>query len=315
MTHRRELLCATTMMLVCMLVSCERQTTTSEPLKAGRLASLVSGTAAMALQPNGQFLPDRAVSADGAPIISEKRAADLAMAYIRSFGRSFHSAWEQQRGTAIDLASLRVGARIYFAHTPYGAFPPGFHPALRRTYGPYYLVTLESNGAPTIMMAVSAYNTDTGIDANGLIQLPKLNGMGFLHAGIPLSGSQYAFVSPEQAVDLAFTAGHARVSTPPELVLSGHTTSPLLAKWHVTLEHAVNVKARGGNAVRAANEILVGPRNEDRFQRADDDQPSSVSGKAPRVLANGTLGPVGDFVVPIAAGRSVKHTVVSLGGQ
>lgn len=301
--------------LLAVVVACDQQPSASELRMAPRVASFVTGAAASALRPNGEFLLDRAESPDGTPIISEKRAGDLAMAYVRSFARSYHGAWSRQRGSPIDLTTLAVGPRIYFAHTPYGAFPSGFHPALRRVYGPYYLVTLESNGAPVIMMAVSAYNTDVDIDSRGQIELPRLNGMGFIHMGIPVSASRYRLLSPEEAVSTAFESAHVRVTNPPQLVLIGHRASPLLAVWKLNLEHDVPTKVRGGNAERAIRTIMVSPRMKDRFQRADEAQPSTDAGSGPRVTADGMLGAVAPFVVTIPSGRNVKFNTVELGGQ
>jgi len=300
--------------LLAFLIACDRDPAPSSPTSTPLAASYVVGAAAAALQPDGQFVQDNPESPDGTPMISEKRAGQLALAYVRAFGRSFHETWERERGGAIDLTTLSPG-RIYFAHSPYGAFPAGFHPAMRRTYGPYFLVPLQSNGTPVIMMAVSAYNTDVGIDKDGLIVLPKLSGMGFLHSGIPTTSSLYAPLSPEDAVKHAFEVGHARISEPPRLMLLGHTKTPLLAAWQVTLDRDIPTRAHDERASRDVHVILVGPREKERFQRPDENQPGSEDDLGPTVNGAGEVGAAAPFKVPVRTGRSIRATTVTIGPE
>jgi hypothetical protein len=304
----------TALVLLLTVAACDRSAVPSDPAPTPLVASYVTGAAALALQSNGTFVSDSPESPDGTPMISEKRAGQLALAYVRSFGRSFHANWERQRGSSIDLTMLSVG-RTYFAHSPYGAFPKGFHPAMRRTYGPWYLVTLESNGTPVIIMAVSAYNTDVGIDATGNIVLPKLGGMEFIHGGIPTTASIYAPMSPEEAVKKAFDAGHTQITEPPQLVLPGRPKSPLLAVWELKLAHDIPSRAQNEQASHASHLILVGPREKDRFQRPDENQPASAVDRGPTVNASGAVGAAEQFEVPVRSGRTVKATPVTLGAE
>jgi hypothetical protein len=296
------------------IVGCDRNPTPSGPGSTPLVASYVTGAAAAALRSDGTFVQDSPDSPDGTPIISEKQAGKLALAYVRAFGRSFHRDWERDRGGSIDLTMLTVG-RIYFAHSPYGAFPSGFQPAMRRMYGPYYLVPLESNGTPVILMAVSAYNTDVGIDDQGGIVLPKLSGMGFIHVGIPMTASLFAPLSPEEAVKKAFDAGHARVAEPPQLVLLGRRKSPLLAAWQITLDHGIPTRARDEQSARDVRVILVGPREKDRFQRPDEHQPTREVDEGPTLTPTGEVGSGARFEVPVRAGRIVRVTPVSIGSE
>ena len=295
------------------VIACNSDVATVSPGSTPpKIAPLVTGDAANALQSNGQFAADPGDSPDGTPIISEGRARALAMAYVRAYGRTFHKAWEEQRGAPIDLTTLVVGPRIYFAHTPYGAFPSGFHPALRRSYGPYYLVTLLSNDAPVLVMAVSAYNTDVKTSSSGQLLLPSLGGMGFIHEGVPVDPGVYRLSTPEDAVADVAAASHARVSTRPRMVMRAHDTSPLLAVWQMDMERDVPIRDIAGDNARSVRTQFVSPRAKDRFLRADDAQPTPEMGEGPTITSDGKVGPVRHYEVPIAPGHAVKYKAIKI---
>jgi hypothetical protein len=244
-------------------------------------------------------------------MISASRARVLAMAYLRLAGRTYHALWERQRGASIDLSTLSVGPRVYFAHTPYGAFPPGFHPALRKTYGPYHLVTLVSSGEPVIMIAVSAYNTDVVIDSKGQLVLPTFGGMEFEHAGVPVGTASYRVQSPEEAVATLASESHQRIVTVPRLMMRGSDISPLLAAWQINTERDVTVRRRDDGRTAQTHTALVSPLGSERFLQPEAPQRTSEVGQAKTVTSAGTIGPVRPYEVPIQPGRATKHTVVT----
>jgi hypothetical protein len=298
--------------LMLLIVACNGDAQSGAPVSsAAALTPYLTGAAANALQPNGQFTVDPGESPDGTPMISEGSARALAMAYVRSFGPSFHGVWERERGAPIDLSTITVGPRIYFAHTPYGAFPSGLHPAFRRSYGPYFLVTLLSKGEPVIEMAVSAYNTDTRTNSVGQLVLPPLGGMGFIHEGIPVNRDSYRLLSPEEAAAAVSSGSRARVATPPKLMLRAHDTSALLAVWQMDTERDVSIQDRGDSRARTARAFFVSSRAKDRFLRAEDVQPASESGEGPTVSSTGELGPATRYEVPIQHGRPTKYRAIS----
>lgn len=296
---------------VSMFVACRSDLATVSPSPTPQIASYLSGAAASALQSNGQFAPDGGESPDGSPMISASRAQVLAMAYLRLAGRTYHAMWERQRGAPIDLSTLSVGSRVYFAHTPYGAFPPGFHPALRKTYGPYYLVTLLSAGEPVIVMAVSAYNTDVVIDSKGQLILPAFGGMEFEHEGLPVNGASYRPQSPEEAVATLASESHTRIVTVPKLMMRGSDISPSLAVWQMDIERDVPVIRKDNGRAVQTHTPLVSPLGRARFLRAEDSQSASEAGQAKTFTAAGGIGPVRPYEVPIQPGRATKHAVVT----
>src|SRR3954463_11377014 len=98
-TRTRRQWQATTLLVL--MAGCNQDQVVNVPKAVPKVAAYVAGAAASALQPNGQFIADRSESPDGMPIITEARARQLAMAYIRSYARSFHAAWERQHGAPI----------------------------------------------------------------------------------------------------------------------------------------------------------------------------------------------------------------------
>ncbi len=298
--------------LVLLLAACNRDVpSAATAAPCAPISTYLTDRAAAALQADGRFSADPGESPDGTPIITEGRARALAMAYLRSFGQTFHSTWEQQRGASIDLSTISVGPRIYFAHTPFGAFPSGFHPAVRRSYGPYYIVPFYSNGTPAIVMAVSAYNTDVTTNAVGQLVLPKLGGMGFIHEGIAVNQPGYRLTSPEDAAISVASGSHARVATPPRLMMRAHNQSPLLAVWQMDTERDVSIKDEEGNSVRTIHTAFVSSRPKERFLRADDVQPTIERGVGPTLAASGGFGPSKPYNISIQAGRAINFKAVN----
>lgn len=299
------------MLAVLSTTACDRQSLPSAPPEQSKLRAALVGDAAVSLQANDELALGRPTSPDGDAIISEGYARSLAMAYLRSFGRTFHATWERQRGGRIDLSTLSAGPRIYFARSAYGAFPRGFHPAMRKAYGPYYLVTLLSGGEPVILIAVSAYNSDMRTDASGQLVLPPLNGMGFIHEGLPTDPSRYRLPSPEEAVLSASEATGARISTVPVLVMPNREQTPLLAAWRVELDREVMTSnARSQRAL--VRQIFVGPRLSDRLTKAALEQETEVSGIGPTLSGANNFGPTQNYRVAAAPDRSLRRETITI---
>lgn len=238
--------------VVLMLAACNVADNLVEQRRPRLGVQNVIGEAAAALATDGTFEMPRGVSLNGDRIIDDVQARRLALAFLRTFGQSFRSTWEADRGGSVNLARLGVSSRVFFAQSPYAAFPNmDVHPAYRRQYGPYYLVTLIDGAEPIVAMAVSALATDYGIDASGLLVSPKHTGMDFLHEGISTRPGAYRPISPEEAAETVASSTGARVSRVPELVLVGRENSPTLARWHVQVDRSLHLRDALGT-VRAS---------------------------------------------------------------
>jgi len=287
-------------------IACENAETdlTSEPPRPPSISQFVTGEAAAALRSNGELRLAAARSDDGTPIITADRAIELANAYVRTYGYSFKAMWERQRGSKIDLSTISAASRVYFAQTPYGAFPEGYHPAFRRWYGPWYHVTFASGGSPVILMAVSAYLTDYKITDNGLLAIPLASGNDFVHMAISPGSDGFAPMSPEEAVARVASATGARVDRTPELVLRGGSSSPLFAAWQLSLDRPSALSAPPNG--RQARVLFEAPMGRQNFLVAALNQPAADRSVGRRVGDRGEPLAVDHFEVPVRPGRIVR---------
>jgi hypothetical protein len=198
------------------------------------------------LTPDGRFRLAPAQAPDDIPIITPDRARELARAYLRTWGPGSVQRWGWERGGTLDADAVEPSSRVYFARSPLGRVPDDlYHPAIRRMYGPMYVVAMESGDEVVALLCISAYGTDLEIDSRGLIQTPPLGGSYFFSKAVAPNPRNPRFrfvaVSPEEAVEHVARLTGARVSEVPELVLlAGY--HPASAAWRVTLDRPVRVR-------------------------------------------------------------------------
>lgn len=292
--------------VVLIAAACDNSETrlASAPVAPPSISQYVTGEAADALRSNGELRLAPGESYDGTAIISADRAIELANAYVRTYGYSFKRMWERQRGTRIDLSTIAAAPRVYFAQSPYGAFPEGFHPAFKRWYGPWYHVTLMSGGSPVILMAVSAYLTEYKIKDNGLLAIPIASGNDFVHIAIPSESNGFAPISPEEAVARAALASGASIDRTPDLVLRGGSSSPLFAAWQMSLDRPAPLSVPQNG--REARVLFVGPMGRQNFLVAAPNQPAVDRGVGRRIGNRGEPLIVDHFQVAVRPGRIVR---------
>jgi len=248
-------------------VACDRLTpgVDEERTMATDVRAHVSGPAASNLRDGGfRLAPARAP--DDVAIISTAQARDLAAAFLRTWGHSHQPVWESQRGAPINVGTLRLSPETYFALTPHARFPDGYHRALRRAYGPWYILHFRDASGPVLGVAVSAHATDLRIE-DGLVRQPEEGGNYFATFAVPLTSHAHASyhpLSPEEAVVQVATATGARITEVPILVRRAGW-HPLLSLWHLTLDRPVQVRPRRAPgkadpaAAVAVREIYCGP--------------------------------------------------------
>jgi hypothetical protein len=216
----------------------------------------VTGDAAAALNSSGRFAFAAPSPPDSRPIITPGRAAELALASVRTWGPSFREEWVAERGRSFDFQSLTADSRILFVKSPYGRFPDGYHPAYARLYGPYYIVQLKSGSATIMLVSVSAYATDVKIDGRGIVHRPVERGMEFVHQILPEAHQDW-FVSPEAAVERVGRETGARIDRRPELVRINKDNIPSSAVWKLSLDRDVDVKPAGRGTPLRTRELYV----------------------------------------------------------
>lgn len=258
--HRISIRPAAAVLCCSLLAACDGPRITG-PGPVPDVRPYVTGAAAENVGTDGLFVFPGPVSPSGLPIVTPERARDLAASTVLSFGPALKKHWEEDRGRTMDITRLRPEPRAFFASTPYAVFPDGFHPASRRAFGPYYLVRMGTERGAELIIAVSAYSTDVGIEEDGRLDLPLLSGMHFLTAGIPLDSTRAGRPSPltpEHAVVLVSRMTGARISMVPELMQVQFPYGPHYPVWKLTLEKPVRVRTVEGSRTVDAETLYLG---------------------------------------------------------
>ncbi|HEX8431993.1 MAG TPA: hypothetical protein VF625_11920, partial [Longimicrobium sp.] len=121
--------------------ACERFADSPTEARMPDVSPYVTTEVAEQLTLEGRFRFPTPRAPDDIPIISEGRARELAVAFLRTWGHSVVPRWAWERNSPIDAGSLSPASRVYFAHSPHGRLPDDlYHPAIRRIYGPMYIV-------------------------------------------------------------------------------------------------------------------------------------------------------------------------------
>jgi hypothetical protein len=282
------------------------------PGRTPAISMRLTADAARALNADGTFVEDAPESPDGTSMISSAQAVRQAMAFVRSSGQTLYPTWQRQHGGGFDLATIAPDSRVYFGHTPYEGTPRDLLPAMRRAYGPYFLVTLKAGAVPVVIVAVSAYNTDVSILGDGRIRLSTYHGADIIANGIPMDTTQYSFVSPEEAVARVTQATGAKAVEAPRLVLPGIRQMPVLPVWEVRLDREVVVREKGAGVARKSRTLMVSVRGKDRFLLSAPQAPSHVETRGHRMTANGQRGAVTPVTIRVRQGFTTVPVAVDV---
>lgn len=276
----------------------------------------VTGEAANALSPDGLFILPVPAPPSAKPIISPDRAGSLATSYVQSFGPALRRFWERERGRLIRLADLKADTRAFYAATPYGDFPEGYHPAFSTAFGPYYLVQMRSGSPAEVLVAVAGYAIEAVIDSSGYLDLPVQAGNEFVSQGVPVDTTRpdLAFsVTPEEAVVRAGRLTGARVSSVPQLLRVGLPLGPLSAVWKLTLDQAVRVTVVQTGRTEEVRELYVGFNLGRQLMIPALEQPTEFVGPAIRINADGEHPGVDMVPVPILTAQPSVFEAVTVG--
>ncbi|HEU4557644.1 MAG TPA: hypothetical protein VFS20_07330 [Longimicrobium sp.] len=111
------------------------------------MTGYVTAAALEHVDARGRFILPLPWAPDNIPIITPERAREFARAFMRTRGEAHRPMWERQRGgQPLPLGSPELAERMYFAVTPLGRFPDGYHGIHRRMFGPQYLLFFEQHG-------------------------------------------------------------------------------------------------------------------------------------------------------------------------
>jgi hypothetical protein len=314
---------ATAAVVAALLAGCRDDLTPTAVIDPpASLREHVTGAAAQSINAQGYFEFTKPAAPSTVPILGPDHAAELAKAYVRTWRDFIRGPLEKDRGGPIPFDQLQPG-RVFFAQTPFGVVPDGFHPTYRNIYGPYYLVTMVHGREPVLIISVAAYATYEQIDERGYLKPTVRGGGEFDHSAIalrPRVGTGFQPNFPEQAVERIGRASGARASHVPELVRRADPVrpgdsrarfwAPAQSLWRLRLDREIEVTSTipGGRRSRV-QELFVGAF--DQLLIPAETQ-LSVQRHEARLLGDSlTIGGAGFLEIPIL--RPIAYDIVEIG--
>lgn len=253
-----------------LMLACDDATGPGNPVSSVSpdVRGWVTGEAATQLDSDGHFILPAPAPPGAEPIISEERAELLAIAFIRTFLWSNdtlpgfepgNEVLEREHGRPIDWFKVKPRRdRIYYAASAHQELPGDVPLWIRRGLGPSYLIPLELEGFEVTLLTVAAHSTDTSIDEDGTIDLPKYAGGEFTWWGIPWNVGSWIPPSPEEVVEIVATTTGVRAKRVPRLTRVAYS-HPSLAKWEVVLEQPVTLRVSETGELKTTDTIYLGP--------------------------------------------------------
>ena len=221
------------------------------------------------LDAKGHFVLPTPQPVGAEPIISPETAAQLAMAYVQTFlwnddaaaagFETLSRVLEREHGRNVDWLDVRpLPERTYYAGGAYQELPAAVPLFVRRAFGRSYQIPLVSGGNQVALLTVAAHSTDTSIDADGTLVLPRVSGGEFDASGIPWNLATWVPLSPEEAVRIAATTTGARVRRLPRLTRMGDPVASYFAKWEIVLDRPVTLRMVDTGETRSSDTVFLG---------------------------------------------------------
>ncbi|HEX2078988.1 MAG TPA: hypothetical protein VHG08_14795 [Longimicrobium sp.] len=248
--------------LVCAasLAACGDQPSNPQPLDPGDIRTFVTAEVAAQLARDGHF-PLRDPDPEPYPQISREQAAEIALAWARTYGKFFRPYLERDHGRRIDFDALTLVSPVWYAGAVYEPVPPDAHPGYRNAFGPHYILYLGSGGDPVLGVSVAAF-AQSSVTPQGLLSHPDHSGNEVIAYGVPPGWGFSMPVSAEQAVRIAGASSGARAAETPELINPHQDYHPYHARWKVSLDRPVTVRGRSDGGIRSTRVIYVGAHGE-----------------------------------------------------
>jgi hypothetical protein len=163
-----------------------------------------------------------------------------------------------------------------YAASPFEPVTGNVPGAVKRRYGPWWLVGFCGNGGSIeVSVAVSSLATELSVE-NGRINFGRSDGNEFFTLGVPPEWDSPAGLSPERAVMRMSHRTRRRINDVPALIAADPRVSyPQGAVWRVGLESPVRLHASKSKRVLDADAVYAGLHED--------------VGKKPRELADDAL--------------------------
>lgn len=224
------------------LNGCADTEITAPKVNASQVVASVTPQVAAQLDASGKFV--FAVPENGdVPWITAQRARDLAVAYWKGYGPSVRSALAEERDANVS-ANLVPCRRVFLAESGYEAFALDVHPAVRRTFGPVWLVSLCHGSEQQVAVAISVEAVDVTIDDGGIIR--GLHSGDLASVAVPV-GTQFPLEPELGAVSVAQKVD-ARVSAVPVYRRKARKSDAFSGIWTYSLESSVPLRGAKSGA-------------------------------------------------------------------
>lgn len=240
--------------------SCDGPPSAPQPLHPGDVKAFVTAGLAAELTPEGRF-PPRAPDPEPYPQISRERAAEIAVAWTRTYGKFFRPTLERSYGGRIDFDALQIVSPVWYAASVYEAVPVDAPRGFRNAFGPHYLLYLGVGGRPVLGVSVAAF-AESSINSDGQLVDPPESGSEVIAYGVHPGWGFSMPVSAEQAVRIAALESGGRASSAPELINPHRDYHPYHARWRVPLDRPIVVRPASGGGSRSTRELYVGAHGE-----------------------------------------------------
>jgi hypothetical protein len=240
----------------------------TEPHGAISFAEALAPGATAALNSADQFdFADPTGNVTGPKQIPRAQAIVLAKAFVSGFGSTIRSKLEGERGDTVNTAGLTPCRRTLYARSPFlplSADFVGANPELKtiqRAFGSFWLVPFcDASGSEAALIAVSAYNTDLQVTADGL-RMPSSGGGWFLWQGVRKGQAAELPIGPESATILGRGLTGRRIAAVPELIIpSPGDGAAWDGRWRLNLTDSVSVQLEGLSKSRRVSTLYVGYR-------------------------------------------------------
>ena len=238
-------------LLLCALAACSE--TLSMP--AQRLdPSFVTGAAAAALQPNGRFALEAAVTAP-ANQVNESQAKAIASRFVLDMAPSLQRVWSEQHGSAVTTSALRPCDRALYAATPYLSIAGNASELTRRTLGPHWVVPMCDKGQTTLVITFSALALELAVAPRPVPA--RWERAAIASFGFPPNAAGWMY-SPELVTAHLFKETGRRIRSVPVLVMPPMPETPALVRWRIDLEGPVTVTGSISSIARERTTLFGG---------------------------------------------------------
>lgn len=298
------------------------------PLSPPDVTAYVAGAALENLDAAGHFRLPIPVPPGPYPMLSAAEAIAIAKGVIRTWyadpdvitlpgTEGFAASAERQHGAPIDWAAVEAGpAGAYYAVSHLQPLAPEMGWPAVRFYGPKFLVPLFVGSTPVVVVAVSAYATNTSVDPDGRIERTGIpTGGEFRVSGVPVAlGGVTLPPSPEAAVAFAAEQTGRRIVAVPRLGTPGNHVLSFSSLWRLELESPVDLTRRFDGAGVSTSTVYVGlwPSIADARAGLEDNE-----GRL-RIFVEADEQPtsqmIGDTEAPLVPGYAVDLHEVRAGG-